>query len=244
VQQRSGRRAGVALAALAVAVGALVFGQPGVAPAAASEGSVPSVVAAYAADPAGLLARLDDLFGVGVGGKGLDFGDTAKIGELDRVFVWRTAFLSGVAGPNPIKLVNEWTATVTIAGKPVGVATIWINPAGDVPDLADFVQGAALGAAFAGIPATAALVHDTTRSAWFTLEGDALTPIVGGDSGVGSVTTLSAYQGLVADVGTPAPRADPPNSGAMNSIVVVAIAIVAVVGIVLFLGRRSRRLGD
>jgi hypothetical protein len=232
------------LAALAVVVGALVFGQPVVAPAGASEGSVPSVVAAYATDPAGLLSRLDDLFGVGAGGKGLDFGDTAEVGELDRVFVWRADFLAGGTGQNPVKRVNEWTATITIAGKPVGVATMWINPAGDVPDLADFTEGASIGAAFADIPAAASLVHDTAHSAWFTLEGDALSPIVEGESGVGAATTLTAYQRLIADAGTPVQPVDAANSGAANSIIVVAIAVVVVVGLVLFLGRRSRRLGE
>jgi hypothetical protein len=205
---------------------------------------VPSVVAAYAADPGGLVARLDDLFGVGATGSGLDFGDTAKVGELDRVFVWRADFLAGVTGPNPIKRVNEWTATVTIADKPVGVATIWINPAGDVPDLANFAAGASIGAAFAGIPATAALVHDPLRSAWFTLEGNDLAPLVAGDSGLESATTLSAYQGLIADAGRSVAPVEAPNSGAMNSIIVIAIAVVAVVGLVLVLGRRSRGLGE
>jgi hypothetical protein len=244
VQQGRIRRLGEALAALAIAVGALVIGQPAVATAAASEGSVPSVVAAYAADPGGLIARLDDLFGIGATGSGLNFGNTAKVGELDRVFVWRADFLAGVTGPNPIKRVNEWTATVTIADKPVGVATIWINPAGDVPDLADFAEGASVGAAFEGIPATAALVHDPARSAWFTLEGNDLTPIVAGDSGIESVTTLSTYQSHIADAGKSVAPVDVPNSGAMNSIIVIAIAVVAVVGFVLVLGRRSRGLGE
>lgn len=203
------------------------------------------MVAAYASDPAGLLARLDDLFGVGASGKGLDFGTDTKVGEVDRVWVWREAFLAGSKTSKPTKLVNEWTAAITIADKPVGVAIIWINTETDKPDLADFTMGASLGTAFTGIPADAALVHDTVHSAWFALEGDALTPLVAGTSGVDAATTLSSYQGRVVSEGSGAPATEQPsNQGAINSIVAVGVAILAVAGILILTGRRSRRTMD
>ncbi len=230
--------------ALTLAVAALVGG-PAAGAAVASEGSVPPVVAAYAADPEGLLARLDNLFGVGAGGEGLDFGTDSKVGEVDRVWVWREAFVAGSKRSKPTKLVNEWTAAITIADKPVGVAIIWINTETDEPDLADFVRGASLGAALTGIPADAALVHDTVHSAWFALEGDVLIPLVAGTSGVGEPTMLAEYQGRLVSEGSGAPAIPQPSSlGAINSIVVVGLAILAVAGILILTGRRQRRAAD
>jgi len=232
-------------AAFVLAVVALVGAPLAASSAAATAGSVPSVVAAYAADPAGLLARLDDLFGVGSTGKGLDFGDDTKVGELDRVFVWSDDFLAGKTDAAATKRVNEWTATITIADKPVGVATIWINPAGDAPDLADFTRGASLGAAFAGIPAEATLVHDTAHSAWFTLTDAALTPLDPGSSGVRTTTTLTAYQKtLVAEEAAPPASEATDNRGAINSIVVVVVALIVVAALVVLTGRHSRMTAD
>ncbi|HOY83184.1 MAG TPA: hypothetical protein PLB92_13705, partial [Rhodoglobus sp.] len=71
-RSHSRARIGAALTLLAAFALALV-GAPA---ATASQGSVPAEVSAYAADPNGLVSRLDDLFGIGSGGAGIDFNET------------------------------------------------------------------------------------------------------------------------------------------------------------------------
>ena len=224
------------LAALAIVTVGLAAG-PAMA-AGATQGSVPEIVADYAADPHGLVGRLADLFGKGAGGRGLDFDDSTKVGEIDRAFVWRDDFLAGATDAHPVKRVNEWTATISIAGKPVGVATIWINPSGNVADLADFQEDASMGAAFTGIPADAFLVHDAAHSAWFALEGDTLTVLVPGSSGVDSTTSLLSYRRQLATAIPVSPTDGPMNEGTINSIIVIVVAVLAVIAVVVFLGRR------
>lgn len=232
-------------AALLIAAATLVLAPLAAGAASASQGSVPAVVADYAADPSGLLFRLEDLFGVGSSGKGLDFGDDTKVGELDRVFAWRDDFLAGATGATPVKLTNQWTSAITIGGKPVGVATIWINPASDEPDLADFAEGASLGTAFTGIPAEAALVQDAAHSAWFTLTADTLTPLVTGDSGVTAPVSLASYQErVVADAAKPPAAPAASNLGAVNSVIVVILALVVVAALIVFTGRSRRTVDD
>ena len=53
-----------------------------------SMGSVPSEVARFAAEPDGLLAQLDDLFGVTTSGQGIEFDDTTKVGQLNRAWIF------------------------------------------------------------------------------------------------------------------------------------------------------------
>lgn len=236
-------------AALLLAVGALValfVGAPLAAGSAwATQGSVPSLVAAYAADPAGLVARLHDLFGPNAKGEGLDFGDDTTAGEIDRAFTWRDDFLAGMTDSSPIKLVNEWTTVISVGDRPVGVATIWINPATDRPELADFTEDGALGTAFTAIPAQAAVVHDTAHSAWFALTGTTLAVLAPGTSGVASDATLATYQQRLVDEAQRPPIAPAAvDQGAINSIIVVVIALVVVVALVILAGRRSIRAMD
>jgi hypothetical protein len=207
----------------------------------ASEGSVPSEVTRYATAPDGLVAQLDDLFGVGGDGKGIDFDDTTKVGQLNRVFVFTAAFAAGEATDTPVELSNEWTAPITIADKPVALSTIWINPDSVMPELADFYQDPDLAAALADVPADAYLVRDVPRGAWFTLLGDTLTPVLAGESGVEGETSLDDYQptvaGGVADPGSPA------NTGAILSVAIIAAAAIAVI-IVLLIPLLRGRPGD
>ena len=76
-RSHSRARIGAALTLLAAFALALV-GAPA---ATASQGSVPAEVSAYAADPNGLVSRLDDLFGIGSGGAGIDFNETTAVVE-------------------------------------------------------------------------------------------------------------------------------------------------------------------
>ena len=209
----------------------------------ASLGSVPSEVARFAAEPDGLLARLDDLFGVTTSGQGIEFDDTTKVGQLNRAWIFTEAWLGGGAADDPVELTNLWTAPITIADKPVGLATIWINTTTDAPDLADFDRSASSATALADVPAEAQLVRDEPRAAWFTLVEGQLTPLIAGDSGVDAATDLSAYQRTIT--GTEPPAApDPRIVDGLLGAGLVAGAAVLVVLVVLLLPMLRRRAGD
>ena len=55
---------------------------------------MPSEVSRYATDPDGLIARLDDLFGVTVSGQGLEFDDTTEAGAINRAWVFTAGVLA------------------------------------------------------------------------------------------------------------------------------------------------------
>lgn len=234
-------RRGITAWAALVAIGALLFAAPA---ASASQGSIPAEVTGYATDADGLLARLDDLFGVGSGGKGIEFGDTTKVGQLNRIFVFTDGFLADEKTDTPVERANEWTAPITIDEKPIGLATIWINPATVEPELADFVQDAGSAAALADVPAEAYLVHDEPRGAWFTLVEDTLTPVLAGSSGLTAPISLAAYQSLLSDAaGDPNPAGETANTGTILSIMIIlaaALAVIIVLAIPTIRGRRSR----
>jgi hypothetical protein len=230
------RRAGAAFAAVLALVVA-----PGAA-ASASEGSVPAEVVAYAADPAGLIARLETFVGVGSDGKGISFDDSTAVGQLNRVFVFTPAWLAGEATESPVERLNEWTAPVTIAEKPVGLATIWINADTLLPELSDFERDVDLATQLSDVPADAYLVRDDARGAWFTLEPPSLTPVETGSSGITGPTTLTVYQGLITDRADAPVAPAPPNLGSVLSVATVALAalLVVVVLLVPMLRRRDR----
>ncbi len=230
-------------AAVVTVLGVLLSAAGVAAPALASQGSVPEVVASYASDPAGLLANVKDLFGRGTSGTGIAFDDTTKVGHLNRAFAFTADFVAGSTNEHPLKLTNEWTAPITVADAPVGLATIWINPQTQAPDLADFVADPSAGKALSDVPAEAYVVHDEPRHAWFTLAADVLTVIVPGTSGVTGPTTVSDYRARVLSVGaTSAPVDSQPSSqGAINSIVIVSVAVLLIAAVLLAPGWRARR---
>jgi len=226
----------VAVSALMVATGSPIA-------ASASQGSVPGVVAAYASDPAGLVARLADLFGPGKAGKGITFDDTTKVGQLNRAFAFTPEFTAGTTNENPIRLTNEWTAPITVAGSPVGLATIWINPQTNDPELADFVAAPGTGKALTDVPADAYLIHDAPRGAWVTLQADVVTALVPGSTGLTGPTTTIDYRTRVLSLGeTNSPVVGAPTGqGAINSIVIVSVAVLVTVAILLAPAWRRRR---
>jgi hypothetical protein len=234
------RRHGVLVRAACTAVLAAASALLAAPTAIASEGSVPPEVSAYVADPDGLLARLDDLFGPDAGGEGIDFDETTTTGEVDRAFAFTAAYLAGEQTAPPVELVNEWTVAVTVGEQPVGLAIITINQATVRPELADFSADPALAVALAEMPDEARLVHDTQRGAWFTLIEDALTPVVPGDSGVTAPTTLSAYQGRVVDVAAAADAPEPSSPVTGLSIAVIAASLLVIIAVLVAPGVRDR----
>jgi len=229
---RAPRRGTAVLMAGIVAV--LVLGPtPG---ASASLGSVPAQVAAYVSD-GGMIARLSDVYGKNAAGAGIDFDTTTKAGPISRVYEWTAARLRSAKTDHPVQLTNNWVVPVTIGERPVGLATLWINPQTVAPELADFTPTPALATAMAAVPATAALVRDTTTHAWFALADGTVTPLVAGTSGV---STPTAVESVKLSGGT-APLVAPggPNTGLWLAIGAVGIVIVVIL-VALLIPRRRR----
>jgi hypothetical protein len=226
----------VPAALLAAAV--LVVGFGG-APANASQGSVPVEVADFAAAPDGLVASLEDFFGPGADGTGIDFDDTTVIGTVDRVFTFSPDWLAGEKTDAPVVLANQWTAPVSVDGDDLGVAVIWINPTTVRPQLADFVADPHFAGELADVAADAWLVADQPRGAWFVLAPPALTALVAGTSGVSGETPLASYQ---RDVTTQKPvAAEAPNLGSALSVAtIVGVALIVVLALLVPLVWRRR----
>ncbi len=214
------------------------FGQTAI----ASEGSIPAEVQDYADDPGGLVARLDDLFGVGSSGKGITFDETTEVGHLNRVFTWTGEFLDGTPTEVPVERQNQWVAPIVVGAKGMGLATIWINPATVQPELAEFVQEVSTAQALADIPSDAYLVHDVEREAWFTLVGSTLTPLVPGQSGISSTTTVGVYQGLIVRRAENIPAGDEAlPTGIVTSVLIIGGALVGTVFALWLFHVRERR---
>lgn len=223
------------IAAVAVALVAVSAAMP----AAASQGSIPEEVASYASAPTGLIAALDDVVGVDASGQGIEFREGTEVGALNRVFGFTEAWLDGRPSDPAVELRNEWAAPITIAGTPVGVAIIWINPGSVQPELADFVQDAGMTSAMPGVTADAYLVHDEPRGAWFALVGTELDVVAPGTSGVRVSSPLKAYQSVVARQASPDERASDVSSVVVPAAIILG-AIVLVIAVVLGPALRKR----
>ena len=228
----------------AAVVGTALFGLLGAAaPAAATQGSVPIEVAEFATAPDGLVQGLDDFFGPGPDGEGIDFDETTEIGSVDRVFSFTPEWLAGGAEDAPVRLANEWAVPVAVGGEPVGVAVIWINPATVTPQLADFVPDPAFAESLAAVAADAFLVEDRERGAWFSLEPPTLTALVSGNSGVAAQTALQAYQKAVSKPVEAPTVEEGPDLGAALSVGTIVAVSLTVVLVLLIPAVRRRRAG-
>ena len=173
---------GTALPAVGALLVALLCGVASAPALAAEQPRVPRQVADYFADD--LIPRLVDLYGSGDGvNTGIDFDATATVGAISRVLEWTPDFLAGKRTDVATVLTNNWVAPVSVRGAVIGLATVWINPALDAPELASF-EPPELASALAAAPAGSLLLQDPEHRAWFALDGDVLTPLVTGDSGV------------------------------------------------------------
>jgi hypothetical protein len=239
--RRRGLRRTVASFAATIGLAVAVLGSVLVPAGAASAslGSVPAEVTAYVSSGA-MVGRLNDVYGPNASGtKGIKFDDTTKAGPISRVYEWTAERLANHATDHPVQLTNNWVVPITIGGKSVGLATIWINPQTVDAELASFDPSAGLGSALTTVPATAALVHDSTTGAWLALADGKVTALVAGTSGItGSVPVSSLKLSPTA----PAPIATTePNTGLALAIGIVAlIVIIIVVALLLPRGRRAK----
>ncbi|MEO7147836.1 MAG: hypothetical protein ABIW81_05295 [Terrimesophilobacter sp.] len=228
---------GALAASVALAVGGLVFAGPAVA---ADQPKVPQQVADYFAD--GLIPRLIDLYGAGDGvNKGIDFDATTSVGPISRVLEWTPDFLAGKPTKSPTRLTNTWVAPVSIREAVIGLATVWINPANDLPELAAF-DPTGLAVRLAAAPPASLLVHDADRGTWFAIDGDVLTPLVLPDSAPLTATTPQAYQATITPVATVEPTSAP--SGIVVASIVLGIVVIALAIFVLFPLRRGTTSKD
>lgn len=247
---RSFTRLGFGLLALA-SIGATVVG-----PASASSvtAAVPGEVVRYIAD--GLIADLDEFYGLGVDGSGTDFTDATAVGAT-RVFSFTEDFLAGNAEEPAVRRLNEWVTVVTVGVAPadqvpVGVALVSIDPVTVSPQLSSFTASADFGTVIAALPETATLVRDAARSAWFSLDGEAaetaetpdtpataetpatpaaqeLTPVVSGTSRVTEPIALAEYRDVVANWPTSEPSAGKNEPTTRDGFILVGLAVALIV---------------
>jgi hypothetical protein len=226
---KSLRAAGI----LVTVLGSLLVAPPALA---AEQPKTPQEVADYFADD--LIPRLIDLYGSGDGvTKGIDFDATTSVGTISRVLAWTPDFLAGTAVETPTMLTNTWVAPVSLRGAVLGLASVWINPADDEPELAEF-DPPELANRLATAPPKSLLVHDPARDAWFAIDGDTLTPLVPGSSGATRQTTPEAYQRTITAV-SPAAAASEPPGVAIAALVLGFVVLVLAVFVLLPVRRRA-----
>jgi hypothetical protein len=237
VARRLRRSASILAAAVAAVLLVAVGGRPAFA---LDEPTVPEPVAAYFAS--GLVPRLTDLYGPGTKpDSGIDFGASTKVGDIHRVFVWTADFLARKKTDSPTELTNDWVAPVSVKGQVAGLATVWINPTSDDPELADFNLGPGLVSALAAAPKGTVLIRDDAHSAWFATDGTSLTPLVSGTSGVATTTTIAAYQKTFPAVTPSAPVSTATTNGGLALAATVLGVVVLLLAAFVLLPDRFRR---
>lgn len=228
-----GRTAAVLATAIFVAPCAILFPH---AASALDQPTTPQPVADYFAE--GLIPRLIDLYGAGDGvTKGVDFDATTRVGAIARVREWTPDFLAGKTVEDPTRLTNDWVAPVAVRGDVLGLATVWINPVDNEPELATF-DSADFARRITAAPKDSWLVHDPARDAWFALTEDGLIPLVAGTSGVADPLTVAAYQRLIMDA--PPDLAEKAASGVPIAALVLGIVVLFVaIFVILPVGRKE-----
>jgi hypothetical protein len=211
---------------------------------ASAEGSVPSEVAAYVADGS-LVAQLNDVYGVGAGGEGIDFDETTTMGVIERVHHFSDELREGEETDHPLDLANEWIVPISIAEEPVGLATVWINPASVRPELATFDADPELATALSAVPDGASLVHDETSVAWLALAADGtLTPLVAGTTGLSTPVPIDDIALLPAEGGSPGDAGDPATGVGFAIAVILLLLAIIVVALVLPTLRKKKQADD
>ena len=203
-------------AVIAVAVIALSLSTASPAAAAGVPGEITTYIATHLVDD------LNEFYGPGQNGAGLLFTDDTTTGPAVRVLGLTSAT---VTDPG-VRRLNRWVTVISIGEKVVGVATISIEPLTSTPQLDLYLDSPQFGIVITALPEGAQLVNDPDREAWFSLEGDTLTPLVAGSSGVTTPITLSTYR---ASLPTNAPDASVAPAAAPSALIIVGLVLVLIV---------------
>jgi hypothetical protein len=201
---------------------------------------VPEQVSAYFATE--LMPRLADLYLAGAkDGETAPFDATAKVGTIRRLSAWTADFAAGRSTETPTELTNQWVAPISDkSGTVLGLATVWINPGSDLPELADFTPGDTLVAAVGKAPVAMRLVHDSARSAWLATDGKKLVPLVAGNSGLGAESTVADYQALLRANPVTSAKPAAANPGLVFAGVTLGVVVLLLAVVVLLPGRKRR----
>ena len=207
----------------ALVVPSLVLGSA--APAFAA--TVPGEVATYIAND--LIDDLNDFYGPGTEGNGRLFTNTTTTSVGSRVFEFTDDFLHRVVSDPPVHRLNEWLSVISIDKAPVGFAIVVVDPTTTLPQLESFTESADFGEVVLSMPETASLVRDGGRSAWFSLDGEELTPIVAGTSGVTEPITVDDYRVLVADQLSERVDAEPDAGNANSGLLIAGLILLLII---------------
>ena len=212
---------------------------PAASPASATDGSVPAVVSDYISTD--LAAALNEFYGPGTDGDGTLFEDSTSYSSTSRVWEWTAEFEAGVAGDTPDRRLNEWVTVVSVRSVVVGVATVSIDPVTNAPQLASYLASPPLAAALAGVPATSRLLRDVRREAWLAVDGEMVTAVVVGRSGLGAPSTVEAYRARVAvqQPALPTAVAQPVSADGLVFVAIAALLVIALLAVERFRRRRA-----
>jgi hypothetical protein len=213
-------------------------------PALAAEERVPDEVSDYIERR--LVPRLADLYAPGAdAASGADFDESTTVGEVVRVREWRRSFMEGEVtaadAGSTVELANRWVAPVSIAETVVGLATVWVNPANGAAELAEFDFRPGLAVAIATMPTDAVLVRHGPTASWFAVTDATASPIDAGSTGIAAPVSLDDLARSFAAAAGEEPGGASP-AGLLPAAVLLA-ALAAVVGVVLWPGRRVRNGG-
>ena len=201
-----------------VAVAVVALSLSAASPAAAA--GVPGEVTTYIAND--LVDDLNEFYGPGQDGAGLLFTDSTTTSPAVRVLGLTAAT---VADPG-VRRLNRWVTVIAIDEAIVGVATISIEPLSSAPQLDLYLDSPQFGTVIAALPEGAQLVNDPEREAWFSLEGDMLTPLVAGSSGVTTPITLATYRASLPTATAMDAAPTPPTPPSALIIVGLVLALV------------------
>lgn len=196
---------------------------------------VPYEVSHYIATQ--LVDDLNEFYGPGAKGAGVDFTDKTTATGGTRVFAFTDDFLAGAQSEPIVKRRNDWVSIIAIDKAIVGFAVVTIDPVTDSAQLGSFTASADFGTVVAALPETATLVRDDERSAWFSLDGEQLTPIVAGTSRVTEPISVADYREIVGNWPKPKDAAQAPQdaSGPLLIVGLVVVLIVLVLALEAFL---------
>lgn len=222
-------------AAIAAVLAATLTATLPAGPARAAQGSVPPIVATFVEER--LLDELGQEDPRAPDGIPLDVRN-AGLGPIVQVFFFTEDARAGRDVEEPVVPRPEWVIPVLVGGQPVGVAIVTSDLDGPDVRLDSYRPDVTLATEAARLGGTAALVNDPVTSAWFSVDGGTVWPVVTGTSGVASARPLDRM-----DLDHAPPRIDPISPGTVGALAAFA-GLLALALITLAVPRLLRRRLD